>query len=315
MRDLLVALQLKMGSCDQEGEEFIFECPRCSTGKKKLGVNLKRMLFNCFKCHWGGRVRDLLDYLGIEISDILPSKVSAQKEEVVPTPGEIPGFRPVGTDPEADIERAIVELCGRRGRLAEGQIRSRGWGWSEEKHLFGRLVMPVKVHGQLVQYLARAVYDFVEPKEKCGPTGLGWWPKTDVVYGFDALKNPSTLTFVEGIWDYEAVLRAGIWHGPLSLMGTQIGDVALGTVLSLRPKRIILLFDGDEAGERATVTIAERVRKRHFTDIFVARPPAGKDPDDLKAVALHQLLEKPVPYFSWLLTKPGLASPSRSRGR
>lgn len=311
MSKLLVALQQKMGDPDVEGDEYTFECPRCGHGKKKFGVNLNRMLFNCWHCHWGGRMRDLLDYLGIDLGDVVPRALPAQKEVRQHTPVEIPGFHPIGTDPEADIERDILELCRRRGRLSEDQIRARGWGWSDEKYLWGRLIMPVRIHGQCVQYLARAVYDFVEPKEKVGPTGLGWWPKTDVLYGVDVKRSARTTVLVEGIWDYEAVKRA-VPDRVLSLMGTQLGDVALGLVLSGRPERIVLLFDGDEAGARANVTVAEKIRKRHFTEIYIARPPKGLDPDDVEVGRLGGLVSGASPYFSWLLENPRLKASFKS---
>ncbi len=306
MKNLLHALIQCLGDCDESGSEYSFECPRCGTGKRKLGVNLSRMLFNCFKCHWGGRVSDLMEYLGLEAGEVALAPKPAQKEVRPDTPLEIPGFHAIGTDPDADIEKDILRMCKARARLTAAEVRARGWGWSEDEYLFGRMIVPVYSYGQLVQYLARAVDPLVEPKEKCGPTGLGWWSKTDVVYGADAVPAGQDLALVEGMWDYEAVKRAG--HHVISLMGTQLGDIALGRILSCQPRRITLFFDGDWAGATATAKIAEKIRSRHFTEIYAARPGKGADPDDLPSEEIELRLRKAPAYFSWLLNNPRLSS-------
>lgn len=298
-------LTSKLGEPDHDGDELNYECPRsnCGSLKKKLGVNLRRMKFHCWRCGWGGWLRELCEYLAIDMKDAAFAPAPVEAPTARPAiPDRIPGFHLIGSDPGSEIEKDILALCKRRGRLTADQVKLRGWGWSDDPYLFGRMVIPVRMHGQLVQYIGRAVHDYIEPKEKPGPIGMGWWSKTEIIYGTDTLRPGDTNVLVEGLWDYEAVRRTD--YGVVDLMGTSLGDGALGAILSYRPSKLVLLFDGDDPGGLASVNIAQKIRERHFTEIYIARPPAGKDPDEVSALGLSKIIRDAVPYFSWLVANP-----------
>lgn len=301
MKNLLGALQSKLGAYDRTGDDYAFECPRCGHGKRKLGVNLRLAVFHCWSCNWAGRTRALLDELGIDPTDLFSETRLEETAPALPTPTEIPGFKQFNIKSPSILEQDLLTMCRKRGGLTPRDVQERGWGISDDSYLFGRLVIPVQIYGKTVQYLARSAYSYVQPKEKIGPTGMGWWPKTGIVYGLDIQRPVKTLILVEGIWDYEAVLRT-VPHKPLALMGTQLGDEALGLILSEGPEKIVLLFDGDKAGQAATVKIADKFRKRHFVNIGVAELSPGKDPDDVPE-QLPGLIAQAKDYFSWRLSK------------
>ena len=65
-------------------------------------------------------------------------------------------------------------------------------------------------------------------------------------------------------------------------MGSSISDIQIGKLMALRPSKVILMLDGDEAGRKATETIARKLDQR-MNPMAIQKVwlPEGKDPDDL----------------------------------
>jgi len=312
---LLSALTSKLGEYDsnpvRDDGEYEFVCPRCpkQDGKRKLGVNVSRKVFNCFRCGWRGRLVDLLRALGINPLSLGPDlgiRPVAASDTYGPKvrPDQIPGYTPLPEpdQPMSRIEQVAYDYCRERGLDDVGEVTSLRLGTSTEKDLAGRLVIPVFEDGRMAGYFARSLFDYLEPKDKVGPEYLGWAPKGELAYGLDLMRPGHVLVLVEGFWDWVRVRKVSRSLDSLALLGSNLGPVAAGKILARRPGRIVVMLDGDEAGERGTRKIvSELLVHRKFASVHVARPPVGKDPDELTAGTILALVNEAIPAVNWLI--------------
>jgi DNA primase len=107
--------------------------------------------------------------------------------------------------------------------------------------------------------------------------------KSELIYGLDAARHAGAasgcLAVVEGYTDVMMAHQHGVGN-VVATMGTAL---TLSHVLQLRryvPK-VVLVFDGDEAGETATDKALELFWSQHDIDITVTTLPDGLDPCDL----------------------------------
>ncbi len=107
--------------------------------------------------------------------------------------------------------------------------------------------------------------------------------KSELIYGLDLARTAATtagsLAVVEGYTDVMMAHQHGVGN-VVATMGTAL---TLSHVLQLRryvPK-VVLVFDGDEAGEAATDKALELFWSQHDIDITVTTLPDGLDPCDL----------------------------------
>ena len=73
----------------------------------------------------------------------------------------------------------------------------------------------------------------------------------------------------------------------VALMGTSVSEAQEKLLLDRFPE-LILMLDGDEAGQRASQQWAERLRPR--ISLCLARLPPGRQPDQLSTDQIQQIL-------------------------
>jgi DNA primase len=107
--------------------------------------------------------------------------------------------------------------------------------------------------------------------------------KSDLIYGLDLARHPGSaegfLAVVEGYTDVMMAHQCGVTN-VVATMGTAL---TVQHVLQLRryvPK-VVLVFDGDEAGDAAADKALELFWAQHDFGIAVTTLPDGKDPCDL----------------------------------
>lgn len=283
-----MAIASVLGEPDIRGDEYNFVCPWCASdpgGKRKLGVNAEKEVFNCFRCHCRGTLRSLFVKLDLPLSfnaEMPVELISTIPEVQRETPKEIPGFVPLTLTDHSSTAMECFDLLRNRAGIVRDSACDLGWGYSTDVRLFGRLIIPIRMNGRLVNYLARSLYPWLTPKERGGAIKAGWLPRSELYYGFLPPECPVIL--VEGIWDYMAVERAmkGIEGVPIALLGTNLSDVQLGLILSTTPTIITIFFDGDEAGWSASKAALKKIKTRApELKVRIASCPQGHDPDDL----------------------------------
>jgi DNA primase len=106
--------------------------------------------------------------------------------------------------------------------------------------------------------------------------------KKESLYGLhaalDAIRRSGTAIVVEGNFDVLALHQAGIEEA-VAPMGTALTEEQI-SVLGRLAKTIIVVFDGDTAGQRAAAKAIPLFVEAGILGGRIARLPAGVDPDD-----------------------------------
>lgn len=190
------------------------------------------------------------------------------------------GFAPARWDAVAERLRAARipgEIGAKAGLLAE---RKSSPGYYDR--LRGRLTFPIQdVRGRVIGFGGRALEPDQEPKYLNTPESPVFH-KRQALYGhpdaLEAIRRAQRIILCEGYFDRIAFARAGLGEA-LATCGTALTPDH-GAQLRRRAREIVLIFDGDEAGRRATekalaILLPSGLRVR------AAFIPGGADPDDL----------------------------------
>jgi DNA primase len=188
---------------------------------------------------------------------------------------------------EHGIPAAVAEQAGLVAERRSGGHYDR---------LRGRVTFPIRdVRGRIVGFGGRAISAGQEPKYLNTPE-TPVFRKREAFFGLpDALepiRRTERAVVVEGYFDLIALERAGV-QGALATCGTSLG-AEHARALRRRTRRVVLLFDGDEAGQRAIERALEVLLPEELR-VHAAVLPSGLDPDEFLAregvAALRELVE------------------------
>lgn len=190
-----------------------------------------------------------------------------------------------------------------------GIIRKSERGWYDLLH--NRLIFPIRdQQGQPIGFAGR-VLDNSLPKYINSPESP-LYHKSSILFGLDLalrdIRQSGTAIIVEGYFDHLALFRAGI-RNALATCGTALTDGHI-RLLKKHAQRVCLLFDGDNAGRKATVRAMELCFEQSLP-VYVINLPQGEDPDSYLqhqgVDAFQQRVESARPAFEqflhWLLAK------------
>ena len=179
----------------------------------------------------------------------------------------------------------VVVALRREGIAAEigekaGLLKARERGGHFDM-LRSRVTFPIQdVRGRVVGFGGRALAADQEPKYLNTPESPVF-RKRESFYGFPAalapIRQADRAVVVEGYFDWIALHRAGVEEA-LATCGTALTPEHARN-LQRRTRHVVLLFDGDAAGQRAilrslAILLPEGLRVR------AAMLPGGQDPDD-----------------------------------
>jgi DNA primase len=163
--------------------------------------------------------------------------------------------------------------------LAAGLVNRRG-----NDYFSGRLLFPLAdPRGRVLGFQARKLRedDPLRAKYVNSPEGE-LFRKGDLLYGLDrargAIAKQDRAIVVEGNPDVLALRQVGI-EPVVASMGTALTERQLRELGRLT-KHVVLCFDGDAAGEAATLRGMELAAAEGF-DVHVVALPSGLDPADL----------------------------------
>jgi DNA primase len=180
--------------------------------------------------------------------------------------------------------------------LAAGLLNRRG-----NDYFSGRLLFPLTdARGRVLGFQARKLRedDPLRAKYVNSPEGE-LFRKGDLLYGLDraraAIAKQERAVVVEGNTDVLALRQAGI-EPVVASMGTALTERHVKE-LSRLTTRVWLCFDGDAAGEAATLRGMELAAAQRL-DVRVVALPAGFDPADL-AEGFEQRLGRAESYLGY----------------
>ncbi len=189
------------------------------------------------------------------------------------------GFAPARWDAVAERlrrERIPAEIGTTAGLLAE-----RKTGNGHYDRLRGRLTFPIQdVRGRVIGFGGRALEVDQEPKYLNTPESPVFH-KRNTFFGYpdalEAIRRAGRVILCEGYFDRIAFARAGLGEA-LATCGTSL-TADHGIQLRRRTRDVVLVFDGDSAGQQATEkALAELLP--HGLRVRAVLIPGGLDPDD-----------------------------------
>jgi DNA primase len=177
------------------------------------------------------------------------------------------------------VRKAIGNGYTRDELRAAGLVNTRG-----NDYFNGRLLFPLTdARGRVLGFQARKLRDDdpLRAKYVNSPEGE-LFRKGDVLYGLDraraAIAKQERAVVVEGNTDVLALSQGGI-EPVVASMGTALTERQLRELGRLT-KKVVLCFDGDAAGEAATLRGMELAAAQGL-DVRVVTLPSGLDPADL----------------------------------
>ncbi|MGQ9706392.1 MAG: DNA primase [bacterium] len=172
-------------------------------------------------------------------------------------------------------------------------------------YIYKRITFTINNHrGKGVAFTGRALSD-EEPKYLNTPN-TEIFHKGAVLYNLDRalsrIKETKRAIIVEGQMDVIGLLLVGI-DEVVAPMGTAL-TTEHAQLIARFANSVYLMFDGDSAGERATIRSLPILFAKDI-ETFVARPPDGLDPDDLARKegieGVERLLEKAMPGWDYMM--------------
>lgn len=186
---------------------------------------------------------------------------------------------------------------------AQGSLRDR---------FYNRIMFPIKdVQGETIAFGGRILGDGQPKYLNSQETPI--FHKSEVLYGLDKAKvsmaSLGVAIVVEGYTDVISLSEAGI-SNVVATLGTALTKQHLRILSRHAKRRIVYVFDGDEAGQRAASRAMEFIDEsitpeagRSKTELAAVTLPDKLDPADFIAQqgvqALRDLIEKAVPLIAY----------------
>jgi DNA primase len=190
----------------------------------------------------------------------------------------------IGWAPES--WNALLEAA-RSHRIAEDDLLALGLLKVSEKSggrydaFRGRVIFPIHdLGGRVIAFGGRVLGDEVPKYLNSSETPV--YHKSDVLYGLNwsrgAIRKAETALVVEGYMDYVSLAAHGV-DNAVAPLGTALTEPQ-AALLARYARRVILLYDSDMAGLRATFRAADELL-RAGVEVQVATLPDGEDPDSI----------------------------------
>lgn len=164
--------------------------------------------------------------------------------------------------------------------LEAGLVLERRDGRGSYDRFRNRLIFPIRdLQGRVIAFGGRILGDG-EPKYLNSPESPTY-TKGNHLYGLDlardAIRREGYAILVEGYLDLAALTMAGFGN-VVAALGTALTPVQV-QLLARFTERVVVAFDGDAAGARATLRSLDLMLERGF-DVRVVELGEGMDPDD-----------------------------------
>lgn len=282
----------------RRGDRVEGRCPiHRGQGENAFHADLRNNGFHCFSCHAEGSVLDLvakMERCSVRQAALLlqewfdverpaswsswgtgkPNEELIKKKEKTPVPLRF-SLRPL------DNRHWYLK---ERGIDAETAAHFGAGYYAGPGLLSGHVVIPIhNERGQLVAYAGRSI-DEAGPKYKLP----GGFAKSRVLFNLHRAltQGQDTVIVVEGFFDCMKLHQAG-QACVVALMGCCLSAEPEKHLLE-RFRKIVLMLDGDLAGQQATRAIADRLT--HCSTISVVSLIAGQQPDRMSSEEIQRAL-------------------------
>jgi len=178
----------------------------------------------------------------------------------------------------------LVKTCKGKG-FTKQSVEKSGLFINSDKGIFdrfrSRIMFPIHhLSGKTIGFGAR-IFESEDPAKYLNSPETLVYKKSDVLYGLKDSRNSilkeGYAILVEGYMDFLQLYQAKIYP-VVAVSGTAFTERHALAVKRIT-KKVILLYDGDNAGGNAIIK-AGWVMLKLGIEPCVVRPPKGKDPDD-----------------------------------
>ncbi len=312
IRDVLERYGYLAGLEEKKPGKLTGPCPiHGGSGKTAFNVDTDKGIFNCFAECGGGNVLDLVmkidgveireageklaDWFGLSFTRSHNGRDRQENSAKVSkkTAGEAPAehnSQPVGSDANPLLERSLQLRTDHpyltERKLTAATVSHFGIGYASRGIMRGRIAIPIhNTRGKLVACAGRAVTEeLAEEKGKYRlPTNF---KKSLELFNLHRTTSTEPLIVVEGFFGAMTLHQAG-FENVVALIGSTLSDQQEQLLLE-HTDRLVLLFDGDDAGRACERDCYRRLR----TQIFLRSVHLSNDeqPDTLTVDRIRELL-------------------------
>jgi DNA primase len=109
------------------------------------------------------------------------------------------------------------------------------------------------------------------------------------LFNYDEIqKNADFIIVTEGPREVLKLWQEG-FKNSVAVLGSNIHDGQVELLSELAPKKVVIMFDGDDKGVEASVKVGKKLKRIFSTEI--AYPPRGSDPKNLSCNELKKLIK------------------------
>lgn len=297
------------------GTEYLIYCPAPdhTDSRPSCSINIDSGYWNCFSCNAGG---DIVDLGAVVLKKSRMEVVNLLKKEDPDTLLQTFRSRLGRLKPYERAEKAPEPPQGPYEDGPMAYLRARGfkrstierWGvrWCNEQTLMGvsgkeftikaSIALPVR---DKAGNLKAWIYRRTDSSPSWQPRYINSNEVSSLWFGNHLYGNAAEVVVCEGPLDALAVDQAG-WPA-LGLCGAQMHSGKASQLLS--HKAVYLFADADAAGMQWVSSIGGVIGTQ--VHLRVVRYPTwvqGKDPGDLPGVDIELMLERAVPWLTWMRT-------------
>ena len=280
------------------GRNIYVDCPFCSDIRKRLGVHLNSGIWGCFNCNRSGTIYQLALELGkgrgalstrgvprdIAIETFEDQEDTKETQDDIREVSPMDGFMPL-TEQSVDsvFSGKAVKYLNNRGVSLSWAIEHR-LGCSRANGL--RVVFPMYAHEKLVYWVARSVFDEMEPKT-LHPRGVRR-PIFVLTDGYHEI-----LKIGEGVFD--AIAVKGV-----CTLGSNVAENQVERLADMCPREYWICFDGDGPGVKGARKLADSLYKlTGRKNIWIVSMDSDEDPAGISETKLQKHFSERHA-FSWI---------------
>jgi len=261
------------------GRDYLIKClnPEHPDTNPSFRVDRISGIAHCFSC---GFKTNIFKYYGV-FTNAIPIKIAKLKEKLQDLKYQTMGVElPVGATPYTKTFRGIS---------AQTIKHFEAFYTHQVEKLQDRIIFPIKdITGKTVVYVGRHMLSNGNPRYVNYPSKVQM-----PVFPVRLPTASKSLVLVEGIFDMLNLYDKGL-KNVVCAFGTN--TLQNDTKLKLLPfkaqgvSHIYILFDGDDAGERAAQTLKPLIEECEFI-VEVIKLPDGTDPGELDQADIESISE------------------------
>lgn len=261
------------------------QCPFCNDDSNHLGIRLKDLTVNCWKCGKKNIIRLIKELLSCSYSEAKDIFKRLETTEATRIIDETENIRLSQAENYVKIPEDASRVFPKMHR---DYLKERGFDYrklirkykikavfNSGKYAF-RIIIPIYIGGQLISFTSRDVTGYANLRYKHASLSECAIRPKDLIYGVDDIQVGGDAILVEGVFD---AWRLG--KGAICSFGTQLSGKQYVELSKLDLDHLFILFDQDRGGIRSAKTLSKNVAPLARNVETIRLPKFDGDPAEL----------------------------------